>query len=420
MSFLNRLKASRKFYSSVTRAKYLLLLTALFAVIYHVIYLFVFKSFGIMFMYYYNYFSVTFFSGIFIYVLKCKAIPISVFVIAFIEVLTHQSLCIYCFGYSSGFHYIILLIGLLPFLIYREQVEASIGIGFVCTIIFVFFELYGPNINPAASIDPSNLFALKVSNVIASVLVIFAMNVVFAIVVYFNETNLEVEVDRQTKKLRRQNSQIMGMQNRTINSIANLVESRDLDTGEHVQRTRAYVELLAKNLLKRKLYPDVINERFVQLLGKAAPLHDIGKILVSDSILKKQGKLTEDEFEEMKLHTTEGGRIIREVFGYENDEYINIAAEVALNHHEWWNGKGYPNGSVEDEIPVSARIMAIADVFDALVAQRCYKKAMPFKMAMDIIEKESGTHFDPVMVKVFLEIEDQVYEEMKKPLAELI
>ena len=138
-------------------------------------------------------------------------------------------------------------------------------------------------------------------------------------------------------------------------------------------------------------------------------MHDVGKIVVPDKILQKPGKLTDEEFEVMKTHATEGGRIVRDVLeGVEEKEYIQIAADVATYHHEKWNGKGYPKGLTEENIPLAARIMAIADVFDALVSKRCYKEAFSFEDAMSIIEKDAGAHFDPILTRVFLNNRDKI------------
>ena len=140
-------------------------------------------------------------------------------------------------------------------------------------------------------------------------------------------------------------------------------------------------------------------------------MHDIGKIIISDTILKKPGKLTDDEFNTMKTHTTEGVRIVKEIFSYTEDrEYVSTAMDVAGCHHERWNGLGYPKQLKGEEIPVSARIMAIADVFDALVSVRCYKAALPLDEAFEILQKEAGNHFDPALIDVFLSVKDRVIE----------
>ena len=139
------------------------------------------------------------------------------------------------------------------------------------------------------------------------------------------------------------------------------------------------------------------------MMYRVAPLHDVGKIVVPDYILKKPGRLTPEEFEQMKRHASEGGRVVREVLnGVADEEYLSFASDVAACHHEKWNGKGYPNGLSGEDIPLPARIMAIADVYDALTSKRCYKEAMPPEKAFEIIREDAGTHFDPFLAEVFI------------------
>ena len=191
------------------------------------------------------------------------------------------------------------------------------------------------------------------------------------------------------------------------------MENRDFDTGEHVRRTSAYVELIAKKAQKEGFYKNILTDNFINLLEKAAPMHDIGKIVIPDSILKKPGKLTSEEFEEIKRHTTEGGRIVHEVLGEnEEPEYVNIASDVATFHHEKWDGSGYPYHKKGEDIPLSARIMAIADVYDALVSPRCYKLPMSPEEAFKIISESSGSHFDPILAELFLALRKPVEEVM--------
>lgn len=225
----------------------------------------------------------------------------------------------------------------------------------------------------------------------------------------------EVELDEKSNELKEKVSEIqrsklavIKMQNHTIESLSNLVENRDADTGEHVRRTRAYVELLAVQLMKNNRYSDILNPRYVRFLKRAAPMHDIGKIVVSDAILKKPGRLTDEEFNEMTRHAAEGGRIVHEILDdYEDPEYIQITADIAKYHHEKWNGSGYPDKLKGDEIPLCARIMAIADVFDALVSPRVYKSPMSYEEAFAIIEEGSGIHFDPIIAEEFLNIKEK-------------
>ena len=205
------------------------------------------------------------------------------------------------------------------------------------------------------------------------------------------------------------------MQTHMISGLANLIENRDLDTGEHIFRTSAYVRLLAECAREDGVYADVIDDKFISMLETLAPMHDIGKIVVPDSILRKPARLTYEEFEIMKTHAAVGGKVVKEVLsGITDEDYLSFAADIATYHHERWDGTGYPEKLKGEDIPLSARIMAIADVFDALISERCYKKAMPPKEAFGIIEEEAGTHFDPLLAKVFLDHKERFENVGKK------
>lgn len=220
---------------------------------------------------------------------------------------------------------------------------------------------------------------------------------------------LEEELDAKNRELIEHNERIIKIQSSTISGLANLIESRDGETGGHIIRTSRYVEMLAKNTRQMGYYTDILTDEYIELLVRAAPMHDIGKISISDLILRKQGKLTPEEFDIMKDHASEGGRIIRSVMSdIENKDYVDMAAQVAECHHEKWDGSGYPKGLCGEEIPLCARIMAIADVFDALVSKRCYKEAFSFDKAFGIIAGSSGTHFDPILTDVFLKMRPQI------------
>jgi response regulator RpfG family c-di-GMP phosphodiesterase len=166
-----------------------------------------------------------------------------------------------------------------------------------------------------------------------------------------------------------------------------------------------------EQLKKEGIYTDRLTDEFVRNVYHSAPLHDIGKIRVSDTILNKPGKLTDEEFEIMKTHTTAGAQVISHAMNTVSEDasgYLKEAMNLAHYHHEKWNGMGYPSGLKGEDIPLSARVMAVADVFDALVSRRCYKEPFSFEKAMEIIQKDAGTHFDPDVVKAFLESQDQV------------
>lgn len=218
----------------------------------------------------------------------------------------------------------------------------------------------------------------------------------------------------------RQSEQITKMQNGLILVLADLVESRDKCTGDHVRKTAAYTKIIMDEMRKEGLYADQMTDEFMQDVYNSAPLHDIGKIHVPDALLNKPGRLTEDEFHQMQEHTTAGKEIISATIDSVSVEagYLKEARNLAAFHHEKWNGKGYPCGLAGDEIPLSARIMAVADVFDALVSTRSYKKPFTFEKAMDIIREGAGSHFDPLVAQAFLNAEDEVRRVAKANLNE--
>lgn len=204
------------------------------------------------------------------------------------------------------------------------------------------------------------------------------------------------------KKMKRQHDDM-------VMGFATLVENRDNSTGGHIRRTSAYVELILRGLKEKGIYTEYIDEDFIENMVKAAPLHDIGKIATPDAILQKPGKLTNEEFAIMKEHAKMGREMISQLLSSsENEEYRKIAENVAGFHHEKWNGKGYPLGLADYQIPLSARIMAVADVFDAVSQNRCYRIAMPLEKCFQIIEEGRGVEFDPEIVDVFMAIKEEV------------
>lgn len=194
--------------------------------------------------------------------------------------------------------------------------------------------------------------------------------------------------------------------NATIFAMAKLAESRDDDTGGHLERVREYCRQLAEDLRSHSPYSDHITAEFIDCIQHAAPLHDIGKVAIPDSILQKPGKLTSEEFEKMKSHTVLGADNLQLVFNtYPGNMFIGMGIEIALYHHERWDGSGYPDGLVGKNIPLSARIMALADVYDALRSDRCYRKGLTHDQVRNIILEGNGKHFDPEVVMAFLRIE---------------
>ena len=219
----------------------------------------------------------------------------------------------------------------------------------------------------------------------------------------------------QMRSIRRLSESTANMQDGLIITMADLVESRDSDTGAHVQKTAAYVKIIVEALRKKGYYVEKITPKFISDVIRSAPLHDVGKINIPDKVLNKPGKLTDEEYEIMKTHTTAGKRIIENAISTVNgDNYLKEARNMAAYHHERWDGKGYPEGIHGEVIPLSARIMAVADVFDALTSPRVYKPAFPIEKALSILEEGKGTQFDPKCVEVFMEALPEVKVILRK------
>ena len=213
--------------------------------------------------------------------------------------------------------------------------------------------------------------------------------------------------------------QNLTLQKSLITTMAELVESRDENTGGHIQRTAKYVEIIARKLKNEKKYPHILTDKYIEDMVIAAPLHDVGKIHIPDAVLNKPGKLDDSEFTMMKSHASAGGKIIDRVEENAGDiNYLRIAKEMAEYHHERMDGKGYPHGITGDEIPLCAKILAVADVFDALISKRCYKEPMPLDKAFSIIAEESGSHFDTDVANAFLESRSEIEQYIKELVIE--
>ena len=220
----------------------------------------------------------------------------------------------------------------------------------------------------------------------------------------YNSFSMTIEeAVRYLAETQKQALAINKMQNGLIMVLADMVESRDQCTGDHVRKTAAYCRLILEELRSKGKYTDLLTDEYINDVVNSAPLHDIGKIKVPDAILNKPGKLTDEEFNEIKKHTTAGKEIIEQAIELvsADSSYLKEAQNLAYCHHEKWNGSGYPCGISGEDIPLSARVMAVADVFDALVSKRSYKEPFSFEKAMSIIEEGSGSHFDPQVVEAF-------------------
>ena len=205
--------------------------------------------------------------------------------------------------------------------------------------------------------------------------------------------------------------QLQQLQNSLVFVLADMVESRDKTTGGHIERTTAYVKILMSAMMERGIYIDELRNWDLELVASSARLHDVGKIAISDLILNKPGKLTTAEYEIIKTHAMEGKRNIERIVTRTNNEsFLRHARLFAGYHHEHWDGTGYPYGLKGEDIPLQGRIMAVADVFDALISSRSYKKAFPHEEAVQNIIEKAGSHFDPNIADVFYEVRERFQE----------
>ena len=218
--------------------------------------------------------------------------------------------------------------------------------------------------------------------------------------------SLEEKVDKRTKEIKK-------IQQVTIFALARLAESRDQETGDHLGRIRTYSHLIAKELSTSKQYKGYIDKKYISNIYYSSPLHDIGKVGISDGILLKPGKLTLEEFDIMKSHTIIGGKTLEDAekqLRKKTKSFLSMGKNIAYCHHEKWDGSGYPFGLKGTEIPLSARIVSLADVYDALTSKRVYKDAMTHDIAKDIIIQGSEKHFDPVIIESFYKLEKKFKE----------
>lgn len=322
---------------------------------------------------------------------KLKYIYVSLaalFLMVIVSILTYHSVVFYVFPIAIGGLY------------FSKQVTRFASIAtFIVTVCGQYIGYFIGVVDKNAP----NLYALTIYNVLPRSLIIMALAALLELMT--NRTSALLKEDAKNYEHQAKYSRSM------IYGFATLVENRDENTGGHIRRTSIYAELLAAKLKEKGIYSDIITDEFIKSLAMVAPLHDIGKIAIPDSILCKPGKLTDEEFDIMKSHSARGGEIIKETFSeISGEDYGEMAYEVARYHHEKWNGRGYPEGLSGENIPLSARIMTVADVFDAVSEKRCYRDAMSIDKCFEIISDGIGRDFDPVIAKTFLEMRETITE----------
>jgi len=235
----------------------------------------------------------------------------------------------------------------------------------------------------------------------------------FSVPVLLNRIKNHLELDElireRTAQLARRTEQLVLLQNGLVYTMAELIENRDKNTGGHIDRTSIYFRILIEAMLERAVYTEEMRSWNIESIVSSVRLHDLGKISIPDSILNKPGPLTEDEFTTMKTHSQAGERIIDKAIHLTGDaDFLHNAKMIAAYHHECWDGSGYPYGLKGTEIPLQGRLMAIIDVYDALVSERPYKEAFSHEEALKVISNGSGRHFDPYIVKAFIDISDRI------------
>ena len=324
-----------------------------------------------------------------------------------LEIYLHQICTVRFFGLSPGFHYLLIpLMFLSVFIRKKGKVYAILRkiVIALASLTFIFLVVFFSDYQPVYNLRNW----LNTTLIIINCLISFLVTAVFIsrLVVSLDEKRSELDTSVNEKV-----NEIENMQNQIIISFANIIEARDGSTGKHVKRTSLYVEALVKELKNNGDYDDILDDEYMHDTMLSAPLHDTGKITIPDAILTKAGRLTQTEFQKIQMHTINGKEIIEEAMSdIENEGFLKVAKSVALYHHECWDGSGYPYGIAGDEIPLCARIMTIADYFDALVAKRSYKAALPTSVVFDNIVEQRGKKFDPVVTDAFLRIRDQIDE----------
>lgn len=391
-----------KAYASLSGALNMMFVTC---VLLHAFYLIVFSFYQLPLMILFNLVSVLLYTTFVILLKHIKGSFLWCAYLTIFELYLHQICSVIYFGLPLGFQYLLIpTIFMAVFLRSDSKIVSFFRnlIVFLCSVTFIVATIYFNGHKPLYIFNENVSTLILIINCIVSFLstAFFVGRIFYAL--DDMRSNLNNSVAEKTDKIDR-------LQQKIIISFADIIEARDDNTGKHVKRTSGYVEALMKELKRKGLYADTIDEQYMHYVMMSAPLHDIGKITISDTILLKPGKLTKEEFDIIKKHTVNGKKIIERSMGdIEDERFLKIAKAVALYHHERWDGSGYPYGLKGKDIPLCARVMSIADYFDAIVTKRSYKEAMPTSVAFEDIRSLRGTKFDPVLVDAFLNIQEEI------------
>lgn len=383
-----------------------LFLLFVFALSAHCVMFFIFLYYHIDIMTYFNGFSIVFYIILVIMARINTRLGIrSVLVVgSMMEVIIHQVVAIICVGNGAGFQYFFIMVGIIVMMQSEDIIHRKTKI-ITCSCIVAIMILV---VLHASDHEPIYQLPNYVQQIFLATITLVSLFGVFSFAL--NQWNISELYRKQIETLLgERNTKIIDMQAKTIRNFADLVEQRDDNTGGHIKRISAYVEAIIDALTQSGRYQNILTSEYSKMLVSAAPLHDIGKIAIRDEILRKKGKLTDEEYDVMKTHAAIGASMLETLLGdMESDEFVKLAIDVARHHHERWNGRGYPDQLKGSEIPLSARIMAVADVFDALTSARAYKDKFSLDRAYEIMESEAGQQFDAVIITEFVRIRPQI------------
>lgn len=367
----------------------------------HLVFLIEFYVKEVWELFYYNIFSVVLFTGLTLFCVTAKKMNfMAIDTLMALEIAVHQVFAVLLLGPESGFQYILLAMA-IPFVFYSYSTKFYILSTFKALLGFIAFIaldlLFKSGFQPIYSFDDTKWLSHNTLFVVFCTFITLSVGT-FASFLQ-NKRKLAKEYEFHKKTIEKQ----MRAQENIIKTIANMVEARDKDTGKHTERTSLYVLQILDGIKHLPKYEEELTEDHIAEIVSAATLHDIGKICIPDNILNKPEKLTPEEYDIIKSHTIEGAKLLDMCQdSIDNQTYFTTARNIALYHHERYDGTGYPEQLKGDDIPLEARVMAIADAYDALYSQRPYKRALSNEEVIEILQFDRGSHFDPEILDSFI------------------